>query len=88
MILSMLLIGYGIDPQKGDYWIIKNGMRKDWGKDERYMRIARSRENHSRSKQVFWGLEAKDTNCQLIKLWLSIDGQGFPLHQMPRAIRS
>jgi cathepsin L len=37
----VLLVGYGTDPQHGDYWLIRNSWAPSWGEDG-YIRIARS----------------------------------------------
>lgn len=40
---SMLLVGYGTDPEHGDYWIVKNSWSTHWG-DGGYFKV--SRDNH------------------------------------------
>lgn len=37
---SITLVGYGKDPQKGEYWLIKNSWGADWA-DHGYIKIAR-----------------------------------------------
>jgi len=38
---GVLLVGYGVDPTYGDYWLVRNSWAPIWGEDG-YIRIARS----------------------------------------------
>ena len=42
---AVLLVGYGTDPAGGDYWIIQNSWRTDWGENG-FARMIRNSENN------------------------------------------
>lgn len=42
---AVLVVGYGTDPQDGDYWLLRTSQGTDWG-EEGYIRLARNKKNY------------------------------------------
>ncbi|XP_034104191.1 procathepsin L-like [Drosophila albomicans] len=41
---GVVVIGYGTDPDEGDYWLVRNSWGENWG-EKGYIRMARNRNN-------------------------------------------
>ena len=42
---AIVVVGFGTDPSKGDYWIVRNSWGLNWG-DKGYIKMSRNRENN------------------------------------------
>jgi cathepsin L len=46
LLLEVLVVGYGVDPEEGPFWIIKNEWGRNWG-DGGYMLMQRGQKKCS-----------------------------------------